>query len=132
MPNSKESLDQFIEFGDAVFTALNGYGVHEDKAGRACARGTLTARLNSLRIISGALETRDANAKDTAELKGLLSTLNWLKSDAYVTKDFTGIEITVAPTPFATAYPAIGLDGDTDFVSAISTLERGIIEVLLA
>lgn len=132
MAFTKTILDQFIAYGDGVFFALNGYDVHEDKMGRACARGTLTARLNSLRVMSAALETREPNDKDKAELVALVSTLNWLKTDTYVTKDLDGLEITIGETPFATDHPSAAVVGDTDFASAISGLIRGVTDVVLS
>jgi hypothetical protein len=57
-------LEPFIVYGDAVLSALRGYGVPDEKSGVACARGTLTARLNTLRVIAAALESREASGKD--------------------------------------------------------------------
>jgi hypothetical protein len=126
----KVVLDQFISYGDAVLSALRGYGVPDEKTGVACARGTLVARLNSLRVIATALETRDPTAKDDFELAGMASTVKWLQSDTYVTKDFGGVELTILDTPFTEAYPNIGITGETDFTSAMTSLVRSLDEVL--
>lgn len=131
MAISKSKLDQFLELGNAVFEAISAYDVPSGKPGVACARGTMTARLNALRIVSGALEVREPTAKDTLEFNGAVSTLNWLKSDAYVNKEFEGIHIAIPTIQFATDHPTIGIVGDSDYRSAITLLARVISEVVL-
>lgn len=52
-------------------------------------------------------------------------------TDVYVTKDFAGVELTVASTPFIADYPAIGMAGPTDFETAMNLLIHGLTDVVL-
>ncbi len=125
-------IAQYSETFQAVRSALEDYDIPEGRRGIACARGTLLSRQNSLSLMADALKTREVTTADTNDLAFTVRTLTWLRTDDYVTKDFAGVELTVAPTQLVADYPAIGMAGPTDFETAMTLLIRGLTDVLQA
>ncbi|MDV6329857.1 hypothetical protein [Asticcacaulis sp. 201] len=93
MSLNKENVEAFAGLMQAMRDAMAGYDVPEGRSGIACAKGTITARLNNINVITAALAEREPNAKDTYEFTQTLSTLKWLAGDNYVTKDFAGVDL---------------------------------------
>lgn len=126
-----QAVRDFTELMAVVRKAMDQYLLEGEFRGIACAAGTLTARLNNLKIMVAAFEDREPNDKDRFELSSLANTLAWLSKDDYVQKDFRGTVLSLADTSFAAAHPEIVPAGDTNYATVFEQLQRAVIEILL-
>ncbi|CAM3159694.1 hypothetical protein [Asticcacaulis taihuensis] len=131
MPLTKQTIDPFIELLRAVRESFNTYDLQE-KPGVPCAKGTITARLNNLMVISDALEAREPNSKDTQEIQQISNSLAWLKEDKDVQKGFTGADLELPETALSKSHSGFVLSGQVTYLEAISMLQRALQDIILA
>ena len=132
MAITKSTVDAFVEVLEAVRTGTNHFEVPE-KPGIACAKGTLTARTNAVRLIAAQLETRDPTPADEQAFIMTLNTLKWLATDSYAVKDFVDVDLPIPATPLANERPDLVQSGAMTYEPAmtmlIKTLETTILSV---
>lgn len=126
-----QTVKEFLDLMVSVRQTFDQYLLDTDLHGVACAAGTLTARINNLKVIVGAFEDREPNPKDRFELSSLASSLEWLRTDAWITKDFAGVNLPLPLTAFATNHPGIAMSGEITYQEAITMLNRSVREVVL-
>lgn len=71
-----QTVKDYTDLLIAVRQSMNEYLLTGDLHGVACAAGTLTSRINNLKVIVAAYEDRTPNEKDRFEMSSLASTLN--------------------------------------------------------
>ncbi|MFT4077510.1 MAG: hypothetical protein QM647_18430 [Asticcacaulis sp.] len=126
-----QNIKDFSDLMKAVRRSLDEYLLIGDMHGAACAAGTLTSRINNLDKLVEAFETREPNDKDRFEFTSLLSTLEWLSTDTYCTKDFIGIKLVLPDTAFNARYPNIATPGEIEYPVVMTMLRSVALEIVL-
>lgn len=124
-------VKDFTELLTAVRKSMDDYLIGGELRGVACAAGTLTSRLNNLKVIVAAYEDREPSDKDRFELSSLASTLNWLSTDDYCARDFVGIKLVLPNTVFNAAHADICTPGEVDYRAVMTMLQSALIEIVL-
>lgn len=126
-----QTVRDFADLLAAVRRPMDDYLLGGELKGVACAAGTLTSRINNLKVICAAYEDREPNEKDRFELSSLARTLDWLGKDDYAARDFTGINLRLPATAFNTAHPDIAMPGEIDYRAAMIMLQAALEEIVL-
>jgi hypothetical protein len=126
-----QNVKDFTDLLIAVRKTMDEYLYSGELKGVACAAGTLTSRINNLKVIVGACADREPNDKDRFEMSSLATTLTWLSEDDYCAKDFKGIKLVLPDTAFNAAHPDIAIPGEIDFPAAMVMLHSAAIEIVL-
>lgn len=124
-------VKDFTDLLTAVRKSMDDYLLGGELKGVACAAGTLTSRINNLKVIVAAYDDREPNQKDRFELSSLSSTLSWLSTDEYCARDFVGIKLVLPNTAFNAAHPDICVPGEIDYRAAMTMLQSALIEIVL-
>jgi len=126
-----QTVKDFTDLLVTVRHSMDEYLLPGDMKGVACAAGTLTSRINNLRVIIAAYDDREPNDKDRFEISSLVSTLDWLSKDDYCARDFSGIKLKLPETAFNAAYPDIAVPGEIDYRAAMTLLRSAAVEIVL-
>ena len=126
-----QTIKDYTDLLTAVRDSMNEYLLTGELHGVACAAGTLTSRVNNLKIIVAAYEERTPNEKDRFEISSLVSTLGWLGHDKDCMKDFTGIKLKLPETAFNAAYPDVAVPGEIEYLALMTMLRSAAIEIVL-
>lgn len=126
-----QTVKDFTALLMVVRESMQEYLLTGDLHGVACAAGTLTSRINNLKVIVAAYEDRTPNEKDRFEMSSLASTLDWLSHDKDCVKDFTGIKLKLPETAFNAAYPDVAVPGEIDYLALMTMLRSATIEIVL-
>ncbi len=124
-------LKDFTDLMITIRKTFDEYLYSGELKGVACAAGTLTARINNLKVIVAAHADREPNDKDRFEVSSLTSTLDWLSMDEYCLKDFKDIKLNLPETAFNAAFPDVAVPGEIDYRAAMVMLKSAAIEVVL-
>lgn len=124
-------VKDFTELMATMRKAMDQYLLSGDLPGVACAAGTMTARINNLRVITAAYENREPNTKDRFELSSVAATLAWLGDDKDCLRDFTGIKLVLPDTAFNAAHPDIAIPGEIEYKAAMGMLHSAIVKIVL-
>lgn len=124
-------VKDFTDLMIAVRKTFDEYLLSGELKGVACAAGTITARINNLKVICGAYDTREPNDKDRFELSSIAATLDWLAKDETIARDFSDLKLALPQTAFNNAYPDVALPGALDYRTAMIMLHSAAVEIVL-